>query len=208
MKKHFFRILTVVLMACLGVGILAACGGDPENPEDTIEGVWTNEIVTITIENNKAVMKDLEGEEGVEYSYYVLTEEDGYYSAGENKKFTLTETGLTVQLPSIEGEPTTIALTAHDKQIPAHVSLSGKYNWILDPSRPQMGSQTVDFTGGTIDGKAVTFIQVGEYSVVEENAWFDSMDIFFKTGDQVFACPYIPAIPGGMTAVELQAAAD
>ncbi len=36
MKKHFLRILTVMLMACLGVGVMAACGdGKEEDPPVT-----------------------------------------------------------------------------------------------------------------------------------------------------------------------------
>lgn len=35
MKKHWLRILTVVLMVCLGVAVFAACGGGKEDDADT-----------------------------------------------------------------------------------------------------------------------------------------------------------------------------
>ena len=37
MKKHILRTLVVMLMACLGVGVLAACGDgtNPETPPET-----------------------------------------------------------------------------------------------------------------------------------------------------------------------------
>lgn len=38
MKKHFLRLLTVLLMACLSIGVLAACGGNGDNGDDNGKG--------------------------------------------------------------------------------------------------------------------------------------------------------------------------
>ncbi len=82
MKKHFLRVLTVMLMVCLGIGVLAACGDGKETPEEppateTIEGVWTdgtgemaNSTVTLDVDGNTlhVVVKTSDG-----YSYNAFT---------------------------------------------------------------------------------------------------------------------------------------
>ncbi len=81
MKKHFWRILTVLLMACLGMGVLAACGDgeEPENPPappavaNPYEGIWTGASATdFIMSGTQTVSAAVDFVEGQAHEGYVV----------------------------------------------------------------------------------------------------------------------------------------
>ncbi len=114
MRKHFLRVLTVMLMVCLGIGVLAACGDneEPETPpaDDPIEGIWTGVDASLTDGETLTLIVDVEGDTA---NVIFKFEEDGdtdylYYA------FTKTADGG-FKKEDVKGQDLAIKLTAENK---------------------------------------------------------------------------------------------
>ncbi len=166
MKKHILRTLVVMLMACLGVGILAACGGKATDP---IEGVWTgttgeaaNVTITIDVEGDSAHMvQKVEGG----YYYIALTQAaDGGYS------YTQGDSVITVKL-SEENKleiknGTTTAVFETKASLPSAPNITGtKYATFNDEDVEITFGNTPAIKLGDTSLTEVKLINVGAYKV-------------------------------------------
>ncbi len=204
MRKHFLRTLVVMLIACLGVGVLAACGGlkDKDPEADPIEGVWSGATgnmegatLTIDVDGNTAHMVQKTGSgEHVYYNYAMFAKAaDGGYSFTQEGQGTLTlkvneENKLDYSVTPSADAPATItaqSFTFETKAtLPAAADITGtKYATVANTDAEITFGSAPAIKYGEDTLTSVKLIDVGGYKVF--TAKYDEDDvtvIAFKDG--------------------------